>query len=53
MCVSIKRRCEKHIFVKGEKRVYFILQLVVSGWKNKGQTNMDIDSYGRFVECEP
>ena len=37
-------------FVKGKK--FFDLELVVFGWKNKGQTNMDTESFRRFVKKE-
>ena len=39
-------------FLSKEKYGRFILNLVVSEWKNKGQTNMDTESCGRFVERE-
>lgn len=28
----------------------FALELVVSGWKNKGQTDIDTESCGRFAK---
>ena len=42
-------------FVKG-KESNFVLEIVVSGWKKEQtnmDTNMDTESYGKFMEKEP
>ena len=35
-------------FCQRKKRVICILEVAVSGWKDKGKTNMDTENYGRF-----
>ena len=52
MCVFSKRRYEewKYILLRGKND--FVLEVVVSGWKNKGQTTMSTEICGRFVKSE-
>lgn len=41
----------KHIFL-GEKN-NFVPERLVSEWKNKGQTNINTESCGRFIKRSP
>ena len=45
MCVFSKTRHEEwNCILLREKKVIFVLELIVSRWKNKGQTNMNTES---------
>ena len=52
MCVFSKRMYEewKYILLKGKNDL--VPDLIVSGWKNKDQTNVNTESHARFVKWE-
>ena len=53
MCVFSKGRYEEWTYILLRGRNNFVLELIVSGWKNKDQTNMNTEIHGRFVKREP